>query len=790
MTSLVFVLLLVSQTFSSSRPQCHHCDQTSCDCSRQNLTEIPAAPSKLITELDLSFNQLERIMKDDVLAYASLRSLIVNNNRIKTIQEDAFVPLINLEKLDLSLNQLDALSSTWFKTLFSLQYLNLLGNNYTTLGQGNLFQPLKRLKILHFGGPSLQSVSKLDFCGLFGLEELYFDGKKLQVYAEGSLRQIGPISHVTLGLNGGFQRNPMLVQTILSDAVQANTMLTVTDTLFNTESQMFSLKVALDRGVRSLTFKNVNMSMEACLELLNLLQDSNVTMLALEDAQFLLRPTIVSVGPLSLDNLEAVSFKNIDVTLFYRFPALNFMDRLINVVRKASVINCNVFAIPCESSAELTKLEFLDLSDNIISDFTFHEMMCGGNGVFQNLQTFNISKNILQTINSRLFTNLEKLQNIDMSKNALYSMPETCYWPANLQFLNLSSNRLPTATRCLPESLQILDLSNNDLTVFNIDLPLLTELHISGNRIGNLPTGHSYPTLMFFSIKNNNLQTFSSNDLHDYKLLKRLEAGGNPYVCSCDLVAFMASDLMNHRVGGEIKSYICDSPDAVRGRRVADVRLSVFECHAALAFSLLCSGILALVLLCVGLCYRFSVVWYMRMTCAWLRAKKKPKLKKGALEYDVFVSYSEMDSGWVEAHLVLALEQTEPPLRLCLHKRDFVPGGLIMDNIMDAIEKSHRTIFILSRHFVRSEWCKYELDYSHFRLFDQNDDRVILILLEPIDKKSIPKKFCRLRRLMNSMTYLEWPDDENHIAAFWESLRTAVTRPETGNENKENETCL
>nr|XP_058922081.1 toll-like receptor 2 [Kogia breviceps] len=80
------------------------------------------------------------------------------------------------------------------------------------------------------------------------------------------------------------------------------------------------------------------------------------------------------------------------------------------------------------------------------------------------------------------------------------------------------------------------------------------------------------------------------------------------------------------------------------------------------------------------------------------------------------------------------------PLEVCLHKRDFIPGKWIIDNIIDSIEKSHKTIFVLSENFVRGEWCKYELDFSHFRLFDENDDAAILILLEPIEKKAIPSR--------------------------------------------------
>ncbi|XP_078022288.1 toll-like receptor 2 [Epinephelus lanceolatus] len=784
-TFLTFVLLLIHQSFSLSRPQCHSCEQTSCNCSGQNLTTVPAAPSKLITQLDLSCNELRTIMKDDFAAFASLRSLIMNNNSIQKIHEQAFVPLTNLEKLDLSFNKLEMLSAGWFENLVSLQHLNLLGNEYKMLGQGNLFQPLKKLKTLYFGGPELQSVRKSDFSGLSGLEEVVFDGKNLQDYKRGSLREVGPVKYVTLGLNGLFKENQALAETILSDVVHPNTTLTFTDTRFTKDTYMSPFRAAYHGGTTSVIFKNVVMTISAFLAFMNWMSDSRLNMLTLEDSKLVLRLSGGMSFPSSLGHLEAIVVKNVDVPAFYLFPALLADESLLPVLRRVTVQNCKVYLLPCESAATLTRLEYLDFSDNLITDMALSNIMCNGDSDFRLLQTINISRNYLHSINSQLFTKLNELKNIDMSGNIFHKMPDICYWPPSLQFLNLSSTHLTKVTTCLPVSLRVLDLSDNDLTVFNIELPFLTDLYISGNKISHLPDGGLYPSVVFVSIQNNNLHTISSKSLNDYNSLTSLEAGANTFVCSCDFVAFMTTDWTNHRVtiGDEFKSYICESPDSTRGKSALDARLSVFECHTALAFSLLCSGILLVFLLVAGLCHKFSVLWYMKMTWAWLRAKRKPKLKKGELEYDAFVSYSDMDSGWVETYLVPELEQAEPPLQLCLHKRDFVPGGWILDNIMDAIEKSHRTLFVLSQHFIRSEWCKYELDYTHFRLFDQNDDTVVLILLEPIDKETIPKKFCKLRRVMNSRTYLEWPDDDGQIPRFWHSLRTAIKRPETDHKD-------
>lgn len=99
-----------------------------------------------------------------------------------------------------------------------------------------------------------------------------------------------------------------------------------------------------------------------------------------------------------------------------------------------------------------------------------------------------------------------------------------------------------------------------------------------------------------------------------------------------------------------------------------------------------------------------------------------------------------------------------------------------MDNIMRAIKRSRRTVFVLSENFVQSDWCRYELDFSHFWLFDVGGDAAVLILLEPLSKDDVPKRFCKLRKLMSSTTYLEWPQEEERRPEFWRSLRKALRK--------------
>ncbi|KAL3050894.1 hypothetical protein OYC64_001215 [Pagothenia borchgrevinki] len=377
--------------------------------------------------------------------------------------------------------------------------------------------------------------------------------------------------------------------------------------------------------------------------------------------------------------------------------------------------------------------------------------------------------------------------------------PGDCSWPSTLRYLNISWAKLTTISPCLPETLEVLDLSNNDLKAFILMLPSLRELHLSGNKLLSLPPGWMFPNLQTLTIQSNTLNMFTRSDLQAYRRLQDLWAGQNKFVCSCDFVYFLQSAIKGgedvHLSDGE-DAYVCDSPLYLQGEPAGRVRLSVVVCRRVLFVSVSCVVALIIgVLVCV-LLWRLHAFWYLRMMWAWLKAKRSSRRRQPReelLSYDAFVSYSERDASWVENFLVPELEEPREndgdslnprPLTLCLHKRDFLPGHWIVDNIMSAMERSRRTVFILSENFVQSEWCRYELDFSHFQLFDgeTGSDAAILILLEPLSKDDIPKRFCKLRKLMSSTTYLEWPREEERSGEFWRKVRNALRDEEEEEE--------
>uniref|UniRef100_A0A6Q2X8B2 Toll-like receptor 2 n=1 Tax=Esox lucius TaxID=8010 RepID=A0A6Q2X8B2_ESOLU len=739
-----------STTGVVERSTCGPCDERLfCNCSSRNYTYIPTVEIVDVLTLDLSSNSITTVAEDDLRDYEHLQTLDLHSNKIQSIHDRSFSHQQRLLALDLSNNQLDVLSPAWFSKLQSLQHLSLLGNGYRTLGpEGTfpLFRSLNSLRTLRFGNPGLEEVRRGDLVGVRQLNELEVYGNNLKRYDPGSLGDIWPLGVVTLHLRGPFQDDPALVSSIFRDVANPETSLVVADVLLTGKLSTGPFAVTNQQRTRSIMLRNSTLTDEK------------------GHRTFFVTP-YTSLRTRH-ENLDTVYFRNIQVIDAYRFTSFLPVAFLLKYLRKISLINCTVFVMPCLTSTLLINLEHLDLSGNLLSDLTLTESLCHGKGYLKKLRVLNVSDNALKSLSliSQLVFRLDKLVHLDISQNAYTSMPPACSWPPTLTHLNLSWAKLRRVTPCLPQSLEVLDLGHNDLTFFHsVSLRALRELHLSGNKLMQLPPGWLLPSLEILLIQSNSLNMFGPLDLLHYRRLRELQVGWNRFVCLQLVTDF--GDLACHYI---------------QGAMLDKVQLSALECHPVLLVSTLCGFTLVSGILVGIVLWKLHAMWYLKMMWAWLKAKRNSRRQKrwnaDPLCYDAFVSYSEHDEGWVEEFLVPELENSQPPLSLCLHKRDFLPGHWIVDNIINAMERSRRTLFVLSESFVHSEWCRYELDFSHFRLFDGNTDAAILVLLEPISKDNVPKRFCKLRKLMSSRTYLEWPTEEERRNEFWSNLREGSFR--------------
>ncbi len=97
-----------------------------------------------------------------------------------------------------------------------------------------------------------------------------------------------------------------------------------------------------------------------------------------------------------------------------------------------------------------------------------------------------------------------------------------------------------------------------------------------------------------------------------------------------------------------------------------------------------------------------------------------------AKTFHAFISYAEQDKKWVIKRLLKHLED-KMKLKLFVASRDFEPGQLISANIHFAITASSKTVFVISKSFLRSAWCLEEFSMaltvsgvSHYDLWNSS----------------------------------------------------------------------
>ncbi|XP_066173777.1 toll-like receptor 2 type-1 [Sylvia atricapilla] len=754
---------------------CPSCDASQlCSCSSMGLDFIPLGLTPKITLLNLAHNRIKRIQSQDLQQAVNLRALLLQSNQISSIDEDSFQSLAKLELLDLSNNSLAHLSPLWFRHLFSLQHLHLQGNSYRDLGQSSPFSSLGNLSSLHLGNPRFSVIRQGNFEGIELLHKLWIDGSNLSQYEQGSLKSIKAINHMIINI-----RSINIFSEIVRDCLHSVTWLEVTEIKLPVLKKSLVQNSTSPFRIQKLTFKEAFFTDQSLSRALVLLKE--ITSLKVLEA---INCVLEGQGIWNTEEItrsgqsfvETITIKKVLIQNFHLFIDLEGMESQITNLKRLTITSSNVFMVPCKLARYFLSLLYLDFHDNLLVNNRLDETICEGS--WPSLQTLNLSQNSLKSLEktANYTSRLPTLNNLDISQNNFGEIPDACTWPKHLKYLNLSSTQIPKVTKCIPLSLEVLDVSGNNLQEFGLQLSNLKELYLTRNQLKTLPGAAPLPNLVALSVRRNKLNSFSKEEFESFRRMELLDASDNHFICSCEFLSFIQHEarLAQVLVGWPDK-YVCDSPLAVRGAQVGAVHLSLMECHRSLMVSLICVLMFLVILLLVAVGYKYHVVWYLRMTWAWLQAKRKPKRAPPKdVTYDAFVSYSENDSEWVENTMVRELEQACPPFRLCLHKRDFVPGKWIVDNIIDSIEKSRKTLFVLSEHFVQSEWCKYELDFSHFRLFDENNDAAILVLLEPIQSQAIPKRFCKLRKIMNTKTYLEWPAGEEQQQMFWENLKRAL----------------
>uniref|UniRef100_A0A8C3Q479 TIR domain-containing protein n=1 Tax=Geospiza parvula TaxID=87175 RepID=A0A8C3Q479_GEOPR len=421
-----------------------------------------------------------------------------------------------------------------------------------------------------------------------------------------------------------------------------------------------------------------------------------------------------------------------------------------------------------------SSFQYLNFSHNALTDELFQN--CGTLG---DLKLLILQKNKFESLLKVSFmtSRMKSLKYLDMSNNLLRhdGAGMQCQWAESLAELDLSSNQLVDAVfECLPVNVKKLSLHNNQISHVPsrvAELKSLEELNLASNRLADLPGCSGFTSLQFLNVEMNSILTPSADFFQSCPRVRELQAGHNPFKCSCELQAFIR---LERRPGGKLfgwpAAYVCEYPEGLRGTELKDFHLSPLACNTTLLLVTALLLTLLLVAVVAFLCIYLDVPWYVRMTWQWTQTKRRawhnrPADQEAVLQFHAFISLQRAPISRGGGGCV----------QLCQHERNFIPGKSIVENIINCIEKSYRSIFVLSPNFVQSEWCHYELYFAHHKLFSENSNSLILILLEPIPPYLIPARYHKLKALMAKRTYMEWPKERSKRALFWANLRAAIS---------------
>ncbi|XP_023931132.1 toll-like receptor 2 [Lingula anatina] len=201
--------------------------------------------------------------------------------------------------------------------------------------------------------------------------------------------------------------------------------------------------------------------------------------------------------------------------------------------------------------------------------------------------------------------------------------------------------------------------------------------------------------------------------------------------------------------------------------------------------------------------HRLDIVycWHLRRQSRFRKSYVRCNKNQAHYENDAFVAYAGSSEEWIVRQFLPHVEGEgqstdqgqgkgqDISFKVCIHSRDFLPGEYIIDNIVEKMEASRATILIISHNFIKSDWCKYEVDITQAKVLRERRGAIIVVFLEQIPYKQLPKT---LRLMKRHLTYLEWLEEENEHkrAEFWKKIKLSLLKriQQTNRSSDDNDT--
>lgn len=776
----------------------------------RNFTGIAKSVSELqnLRKLDLCQNNLASLSHADVSLPESLNELYVCYNNLSILGNHSSL-LKPIQVLDLSHNP--RLSTEAFRGV-DLERVNYLRLQSTGV---NIFEFLNISNIyaghVDFSNTSLKGSSEvIKLCNI------------LQ-------KKLPKIKNLDLSHNG-FQKPMMKNSSILDDCPEIKAALNVSHNQIKITNCLDFLKNQTQVQVLNVEHNQIQI-LPPCDKAIRLPNLMEVTfrynhILSIKPFAFKNTPNLkilkLNINIISfldqkaLKDLNGLETLRLDNNLLTTLTKNSFED-LISL-QTLNLRNNRISVIFSETFYRLGNLTTLDLGGNKITHF----QQSGLNGLTR-LDKFYMDGNKLKTVDSSFYHIFQDtLTVLDLQNNQINLFSERIKLPPFVNLTKLKDLKLggqqPHGLAFLPtsffqglRSLRSLYLTDNKISFFGHgvfdDLTDLNFLSLDSCCVGvmQLQPGifKNLKNLTTLMIENIGMQNFSKEVFGSLTKLQKLQLDHNvmqqldvealqslpnleyldmrkvPLSCTCEnsmLKNWTENNqdvyvvyLYNMQCPGDTKTKFYKFDTSVC---YIDLGEYMFVGTALVVFLFTVTP-LFYVKLYLKLKYSYYVFrsWFSEQ---WRRLREEEENCK----YDAFISYNSSDEMWVMDQLLPNLEGKGSSFKLCLHHRDFEPGRYILDNIVSAVYSSRKTVCVVSRNFLRSEWCSLEIQMASYRLFDEHRDVLLLVLLEPLSDRQL-SSYHRMRKVMLKKTYLQWPgtecvDPTQSQELFWNQLRRAI----------------
>ncbi|XP_076117679.1 toll-like receptor 4 [Mytilus galloprovincialis] len=791
------------------------------DCSNSKLKNIPKLPRN-VSSVDLSNNDIHNIPEHHFKDNGILSEINLSVNRLHTLKKEMFFGLKNVGKLHMNNNNITETTNDSFSYLQRLSYLDVKKNNISWNNYNVTFpQSLLTLKIdynaSHENLPKISHLETLDVSGSSGQCSIH-------TVKPDTFRSVPTINELDISAckvnyvhNGSFSfmKNLSILDVSFNTCLRFDGLENVTIDLpftsikilkFNKIHKTFQMNTKiLKQHLLHLNYTNLE-ELHGDSNRIQLIEEGTIQQLPASIRKLFVSDNEFSYGQYILDFITTqIEFVNASFLFNSRrdkereekcgrpdesscnkvfkpnyafdetISRFSTAGRLLPLPRKLKKVlykDCFLRYDIQQYTISENIVEYVDLSYNIFYSWI------GPLLTFDHLQLLDLSNNICSNVSKVFFQSFPNLTELLIQNNLLgFVLPDDTegeimqHMPA-LQFVNLAENRIPSLPYNFFKShtnLKDIKLGGNmmDNITFQINhMKQLSSLDLSNNRISSLDEHARGNLEEVYKVKNN----FS------------IDISGNPLKCSCDTIEFIKwmsttkVKILNKRETACLTSR-GDQESLLKPNRIFEKLQIECSSYSSLIEGTVASLVVFVFVLIWGICYRNR--WRLRYMYYMVKNKYQVQ-NKGNLdndsqyEYDAFISYDNNDRFFVHDKLLPCLER-EAGFKLCIHKRDFLPGNDIAANITSAIHNSRKVVIVMSHNYLDSYWCMFEYNMAKVEsIYSRNKENILfLVFLEQMTAKDLP---MMVLELVQSHSYIEYPNDEFGDAVFWNKLKEVLSQ--------------